>query len=183
MDIGSFRNISSENFSLWILLNTLFLAPEGSHRFYIEGYSGRVGASWMTKEDREVDIANYITYLNTLYDHVMKNVQAKKVNVLGFSQGAATVSRWVADRHIQFDNLILWAGVFPPDMNFEADKQYLNSKKVYVLVGDQDEFINEEAVKQHVNQLREKGIQFELIRFNGNHDVKSTPLEKLAKNL
>ena len=42
-------------------------APEGLHRFYLEGSSGRVGASWMTKEDRETDIANYIQVLNALH--------------------------------------------------------------------------------------------------------------------
>ncbi|MBM3915983.1 MAG: hypothetical protein FJ349_00025 [Sphingomonadales bacterium] len=26
------------------------VVPEGPHRFYLEGSSGRVGASWMTKE-------------------------------------------------------------------------------------------------------------------------------------
>ena len=34
----------------------LIVAPEGMHRFYLQGSSGRVGASWMTKEDREQDI-------------------------------------------------------------------------------------------------------------------------------
>ena len=45
----------------------MVVAPEGLHRFYIEGYSGRVGASWMTKEDRESDIIDYVDYLNQLY--------------------------------------------------------------------------------------------------------------------
>src|SRR5690349_3227636 len=32
------------------------IAPEALMRLYIKGDSGNVGASWMTKEDREADI-------------------------------------------------------------------------------------------------------------------------------
>ena len=40
------------------------VAPEGMHRFYLEGSSGRVGASWMTKEDRLTDINDIMSFLN-----------------------------------------------------------------------------------------------------------------------
>ncbi|MFT7345493.1 MAG: putative esterase, partial [Lentimonas sp.] len=39
------------------------IAPEGMHRFYLNGSSGRVGASWMTKEERETDIEDNQKYL------------------------------------------------------------------------------------------------------------------------
>ena len=48
----------------------LVIAPEGLSRFYIEKVESsgrpndRVGASWMTKENRTVDIENYLHYLN-----------------------------------------------------------------------------------------------------------------------
>ena len=35
-----------------------FLFPQGPHKFYLQGTEGRVGASWMTKEDRLIDIDN-----------------------------------------------------------------------------------------------------------------------------
>ena len=34
------------------------ITPEGPHRYYLSGNHGRVGAGWMTKEKREVDIAD-----------------------------------------------------------------------------------------------------------------------------
>ena len=49
------------------------LVPEGMHRFYLEGTSGRVGASWMTKEGRELDIEDNLSNPNQLLSHVMKN--------------------------------------------------------------------------------------------------------------
>ncbi len=36
--------------------NSLLIAPEGLSKFYLKGVDGRVGASWMTKENREAEI-------------------------------------------------------------------------------------------------------------------------------
>ncbi|MDO7610183.1 MAG: hypothetical protein MUQ68_04950, partial [Crocinitomicaceae bacterium] len=44
--------------------SSFVVAPEGPHRFYRKGYSGRVGASWMTKEARDHDIKDNIIWLN-----------------------------------------------------------------------------------------------------------------------
>ncbi|MEI6312193.1 MAG: hypothetical protein WCP57_08045 [Bacteroidota bacterium] len=72
--------------------NLFFIAPEGLSRFYWKGFEGNVVASWMTKEDRQDEINDYIKYLNQLIDIYQLNT--KKINVLGFSQGVATMSRW-----------------------------------------------------------------------------------------
>ena len=42
------------------------VAPEGLSRFYLNGTGGRVGATWMTKEDRLAEIEDYVAYLNQL---------------------------------------------------------------------------------------------------------------------
>ncbi|MGB1122955.1 MAG: hypothetical protein ACPG08_05475, partial [Flavobacteriales bacterium] len=70
------------------------IAPEGLHRFYLEGAHGRVGASWMTKEAREDDIADYVRYLDALSAEL--GLTERRPVLLGFSQGVATASRWVA---------------------------------------------------------------------------------------
>src|SRR5689334_7771778 len=53
--------------------NICVIAPEGLSRFYLENItspsgrnSDRVGATWMTKENRLMDIEHYIQYLNTI---------------------------------------------------------------------------------------------------------------------
>ena len=40
--------------------NLCIVAPEGLSRFYIKGTDGRVGASWMTRDDRVQDIKDNI---------------------------------------------------------------------------------------------------------------------------
>ncbi len=53
------------------------LVPEGMHRFYLDGNSGRVGASWMTKEGREMDIDDNLHNLNCSHTS-WKNMCLKK---------------------------------------------------------------------------------------------------------
>ena len=50
------------------------IAPEGLSKFYLEDITtransgnNRVGATWMTRENRLTDIENYLTYLSNVY--------------------------------------------------------------------------------------------------------------------
>ena len=73
------------------------VAPEGLHRFYTEGTSGRVGASWMTREDRATDIGDYLAYLAQVQERFPLPSNGRAV-LLGFSQGVATAARWAVSR-------------------------------------------------------------------------------------
>src|SRR5688572_17903685 len=47
--------------------------PEGLSRFYLDDeMRHKVGASWMTKEDREAEMADYVAYLDAVYEQVMR---------------------------------------------------------------------------------------------------------------
>src|SRR2546425_708962 len=48
------------------------VAPEGLSRFYLSGSptERRVGASWMTREDRLAEIEDYVRYLDAVYADV-----------------------------------------------------------------------------------------------------------------
>ena len=161
----------------------MIVAPEGLNRFYWKEFSGRVAASWMTKEDRASDITDYVNYLDLVYAEVLSafNGRKVKINVLGFSQGAATVCRWIANKRSHVDNLIIWAGAFPTDMDFEKDKSLFNSINNFIVVGDMDEFIDEEEIQKHYQLLKSKGLNFELIRFIGKHEINQEALLKLQK--
>ncbi len=54
---------------------TLVIAPEALSRFYSDGTGGRVGATWMTKEDRLNQIDDYIFYLDALHQRISEQVQ------------------------------------------------------------------------------------------------------------
>lgn len=162
----------------------LVVAPEGLHRFYVKGYTDRVGASWMTKEERTDDIRDYVSYLDAVYAEVMKQVgRDAKVHVLGFSQGAATVSRWLCMGKAKAHDLILWAGAFPPDIDFKENLYVLSSLRKWVVLGDNDEFINEEQLKEHLALLDRNDMKYELIRFGGKHEVDAAALTELAARI
>ena len=182
---GQLASYFLRNFEVLNNGKNLLVAPEGLHRFYLKGYSDRVGASWMTKEDRLNDIKDYINFLDSLYQEVISPFKGRKVkiNVLGFSQGAATVSRWVANKSFKPDNLILWSGAFPKDLPFEADFALFNSFKTLFIIGDQDEFINPSQMEEEENMLKQKGIPFELIKFNGKHEINTKVLKDIAEKI
>src|SRR5438067_4641848 len=73
----------------------------------------------MTREDRLAEIDDYVRYLDAVYDDVFRRIDRARVTVhaLGFSQGAATVSRWTAMGKSRIDRVILWGGEFPPDLD------------------------------------------------------------------
>ena len=152
------------------------LAPEGPHRFYKNGYSGRVGASWMTKEAREDDIKDNIHWLTEwLTDHLKENTY-DKIILLGFSQGGATAARWYYNNPGQFDQLILWASVFPPDIS--KPKITLPNNNLYV-VGKNDEFINDEM---RLNEVKfYQNIGFDTHVYDGNHDIDPFVIQQILK--
>ncbi|RAV99114.1 alpha/beta hydrolase [Pseudochryseolinea flava] len=164
---------------------TFFVAPEGLSKFYLEDVqsrkqsgNNRVGSSWMTKENRQMDIANYITYLNAVYDDVTNPAPQVPITFLGFSQGAATVSRWATQSNRRFDRLILWAGVFPPDMDFAHGGDILKHKETHLVYGTQDPFLNDERFTEMRLISNKLGINPTHTTFEGGHDIDSDTLKK-----
>ncbi|AEA45970.1 alpha/beta hydrolase [Fluviicola taffensis] len=157
------------------LENTLLIFPEGRHRFYLKGTSGRVGASWMTKEWREEDIRLNILGLDLLHEEILKMCTPEKVTVLGFSQGGATAARWVSQGKIRCNHFISWASVYPDDLRLNNNEN-LASKETFV-VGTNDLYFPEDELKKLISQYESKGIQ--IVRFEGEHDIQLETLKTL----
>ncbi|WP_019947297.1 alpha/beta hydrolase [Hymenobacter aerophilus] len=158
------------------------VAPEGLSRFYLNGTGGRVGATWMTKEDRLAEIDDYVAYLNQLAARILPQAAPEAaITVLGFSQGAATVSRWLARANFRPARLILWAGAFPPDMDFTVASRLLEQLPVTLVCGTDDEFIKEEDLRKQQEFLRRLGVAPKLVRFSGTHTLDRETLTKLAE--
>lgn len=161
-------------------LDHCIIAPEGLSRYYLEGYSGRVGATWMTTEDRETDINNYTHYLNTLYASIKPKIGDKtRVYLLGFSQGAATASRWAASEAMNFHKLVLWAGIFPPDMNFPLVANKYKGKEILYIYGSQDPFLSESKMQEMKTLSKKLKISPRIIQFQGGHDIETESLKAI----
>ncbi|MBX2914927.1 MAG: hypothetical protein KF856_06595 [Cyclobacteriaceae bacterium] len=99
---------------------------------------------------------------------------------LGFSQGAATASRWAADNRIRFDRLILWAGVFPADMDFNKLGNLLQHKEVLEVYGTHDPFLTEIRIKEMAQLNQKLGLNPTVISFDGKHELNAAVLKKLS---
>ena len=160
----------------------LIVAPEGLSRYYLQGFKGRVGATWMTKEDRLSDINNYLVYLDTVCQKVSQSLKPNvRVNLLGFSQGAATISRFATHTDINFDKLILWAGIFPPDLPPLQSIEKLKEKKVYWAYGREDEYLSAGVMEEQEAIADKLGVKPKVKSFTGGHELNDETLLEIAQ--
>jgi len=162
------------------------VTPEGLSRFYLSESptERRVGASWMTREDRLAEIADYVQYLDAVYQDVFGVLDRSQVtaHALGFSQGAATVSRWTAMGKARVDRLMLWGGEFPPDLDLtlETIVDRLRAARLSLVYGRADQFITPKVVAAIAQRLRTHGIPVREIPFDGGHELNDGVLKGLG---
>lgn len=160
----------------------LVVAPEAPLRFYLDpidrpAAQRRVGASWMTREDRANDISDYIELL----DQVVLAASGRTLPVvaLGFSQGVATVARWAIATAHPVARLLLWGSLLPPDLDPEGALK-LRAIPVQLIMGDTDEFASPAQVAQQETRAKERGIRMELVTYTGGHSIDRATLLRLA---
>lgn len=167
----------------------LIVLPEGLSRYYVDRSVSapndapqRVGASWMTREDRDVEIADHVGYLDALHDLVRPATQTVRVRlrVLGFSQGVATVGRWMALGRTRPDQLILWAGGFPPEIDLAGFAARMRGAEVVLVVGDRDPFASWAGAEAQHATFVAAGIDARLVRFSGGHRLDNAVLDALT---
>jgi predicted esterase len=152
------------------------IVPEGPHRFYLEASSGRVGASWMTKEWREQDIEENTHYLLALIEKVKAENTAARIYLLGFSQGGATAARLYQSCPDLFEMLILWASVFPPDVSVQ---DFAKAENLHFAIGNLDPYFLETQKGEVLQTYRNLG--FKIHEFEGKHDIDPTTLSKILQ--
>lgn len=166
----------------------LLIAPEALSRFYEGDVAARlhreakVGASWMTREDRETEIADYIAYLDTVHDAMLAKVggAAPKVTVLGFSQGGATAARWVANGRVKASRLIVWGSQMPPELDLANPDSQLRRAETVLVIGDTDVFATPKIVAKETEKLRTAGFPFRFVSFHGGHRLDDATLVALS---
>lgn len=163
-------------------LGWFIVAPEGLHRFYTQGHSGRVGASWMTSEDRLSDIQDYLKYLNQLSDELNLG-QAEDLRLLGFSQGVATGSRWLAHTLLTFKQFIICSGMIATEFRLEEDLAKLGDVSFSYISGTKDPFLNEAEVLHFREQLKSYKRQIQMIEFNGVHEIHLPSVQEALNNI
>ena len=158
--------------------DTFVLAPEGLSRFYWGGFDGPVVSSWMTRENRLEEIADYSRMISLLYDqYVPLCAPEVKIVVFGFSQGTATAMRWIMRDFPDFHHLMLWAGQLPEDLDYQPALSYFAGKQLHFAYGDEDRFITPERLDFMQKVIEESGLQFSVHPFAGKHRVEEDALK------
>jgi predicted esterase len=167
----------------------LIVAPEGLSRFYLESDTSthhRVGASWMTREAREAEIDDYVRFLDAVYTDVLTRagVVHARLIAFGFSQGGATVTRWLAQSPMLGDppaeRLILWGSDLPHDLSLGAHRDWLDRVRLTLVAGDHDEHATPARIAAHTRLLDEHDITHDTVRFAGEHRLDEDTLRALA---
>lgn len=159
----------------------LLVAPEALSRFYLEGHRS-IGASWMTREDRLAEMDDYIRYLDLVHDEIFDLVARARVKLtlLGFSQGAATASRWAVRGKARIDRLVVWGSPLPPDLSDEASLGPLRSVSVVLVGGRRDQFLTETEWTEQCSRLEAHQIGFRAMRFEGGHRLDDDTLRAIG---
>ncbi|MEP6491041.1 MAG: hypothetical protein ABJF01_00095 [bacterium] len=170
---------------------TLVVAPEALNRFYLVSTDKApardrpVGATWMTREDRASEIADYVEYLDALFDDVISDLTREgtgvHVNLLGFSQGTATATRWLTHGRARVDRLVLWGGLMPPETDLSHHGASLRGARVTVVRGTRDHYIDDATLAAERGRLDLAGIPHHLIEFDGGHVISRQAFARLTE--
>lgn len=166
----------------------LVVAPEALSRFYVDPAEGRhggedrVGASWMTREDREHEIADYVEYLDRLADLLGSRAasDARRI-VLGFSQGGHTAARWAVSGRSAPEELVLWGAYLPEDLHPPDAESRFAACRVTLVRGSEDVHRDPDRAEREADRLRAWGVEPRILEYAGGHRIDRATLEELAR--
>lgn len=135
------------------------------HRFYARG-DQTVVASWMTRQDRELAIADNLVYLDRAVE-AAGGGDSRTIVFLGFSQGAAMAYRAAIRGRYPAAGIIALGGDIPPDVQTDVARPW---PPVLLGAGVRDAWYTADKVAADERFLTSRGVAHEIVRFDGAHD-------------
>lgn len=139
------------------------VSVQALHRFY-RGRSQTVSASWMTRQDRELMIADNIEYASRVVDAIVP--EDVMLIAAGFSQGVAMAFRSAVRGTRPADGVIAVGGDVPPELIADAAVAF---PPTLLLRGQEDEWYSEEKLNADVKALEGRGAAVHAITYEGGH--------------
>lgn len=156
-----------------------FIAPEGLNKFYSRGFAGNPVASWMSSEDRMNEIKDYCNYLNELFLSLELHKKPNlKINILGFSQGVTSASRWIESNAFSFHRFVLYAGEIAKEFH-EILPTKLSLIPSVIVRGKTDSLIKEARIETLLKLYQNTPHQY--IEFEGGHEVTTEMIELIIR--
>lgn len=146
------------------------IAPQAPSKYYQDKNYKHIGASWLTREETQMEMKNNIAYFNEIYKKEIRPHSNKKLIVLGYSQGVSVAMRWIAYSKIACETLIIHSGGIPEELKPE-DFDGLHFKPCLVY-GKSDPYIDSKRAKEeHRKADNLFGTRLEVKNFEGAHEV------------
>ena len=150
----------------------LLVAVQALHPFYTK--SERVVASWMTRQDRELAIADNLAYVTAVVEAVQREfeVMTPAIAFAGFSQGGAMAYRAAAYRAAArpgAGGVIVLAADVPPDVSAPG-----SLPSVLIGRGRADAWYTEEKMAADLDRLAHVAASVETCVFDGGHEWTDT---------
>jgi predicted esterase len=141
-------------------------AVQALHRFY-RGRSDVTVASWMTRQDRDLLIADNIAYVDEAVSQVAAGRPIERLVFCGFSQGVAMAFR-AATRGRHHADLVVGVGAdVPPEL---LQDRTLDLPPVFLARGTADAFYSADQHAADIDALRDRSTQVDGFVFDGGHE-------------
>lgn len=160
----------------------VIIAPQGPDRFYFDQFR-KIGASWTTRDHRDLHLANQQRYLDAVWEQVTSGIDLSKtrIHTLGFSQGVSVQTRWISSRQIEASTMIYWAGGYPEDLNADDWEYFSSQPTVLSIVGDEDEYLTDERMTLERRKVLACHPQAEFRIFSGKHVMPEGEVKKAVE--
>jgi len=140
---------------------------QGLHQFY-RRQGTELAASWMTRQNRELAIADNIEYVAAVVRSVCEQYSTNGTLVFtGFSQGVAMAFRAATSSNLPVSGLIVCGGDVPPELDAEQLKRI-----PHVLIGRgiRDQWYTEEKFEDDKQRLRAADISVRTAILDTGHE-------------
>lgn len=142
----------------------LRVSVQGLHRFYTRAQD--VVASWMTREDRTLAVADNVAYAATVRAAITRDYTTiTPLVMVGFSQGAAQAYRAGLAAGDVCAGIIVLGGALPPDVAAHAGAL----PPVLIGRGHDDPWYGAAQLAADREQLVAAGASFSVCEFDGAH--------------
>lgn len=143
------------------------LAIQGLNRFY-RGRSQDVVAGWMTREDRELAIADNLAYVTAVVEAVANEWgREERLVFAAFSQGAAMAYRAACASTRSVGGVISLGGDVPPELDRAA---LARIPAALVGRGSRDEWYTSQMLETDVARLREARVAVTDVSLDAGHE-------------
>jgi predicted esterase len=147
----------------------LLCSIQALHPFYTRS-DGQVVASWMTRLDRELAIADNLRYVGRVVDAVTGRYgDPARLVLCGFSQGAAMAYRTAAALPTG-SWVVAVGGDIPPELTTEAISRF---RGVFVCRGERDRQYPQSRLEEDTRRLKESRVPYQVVVYPGGHQWNS----------